>query len=540
MTTPAPAGAISVVINEALVDAPGDDEGFEWVELKNTGSAEVDLTNFYIGWQKSESSTGASQGFPEGTTLAAGGYLLVGGAEVAGADVEVDLDLGQGTGGDGLYLVNPCDRRVDALVYGGSNEDAVPDESGGTATSAPKPGAGESLARCADGVDGQDSDDPAADFVVMAEESVTPGAVNDCPAESTAAGVSVVINEVMVDPEGADTGLEWIELLNTGSEDAHLDLWVIEVFKSDPEDGTEVQLPVGLLVPAGGRVVIGGDSVAFEPDAVLNFSFGNGDGGDAIHLYDFQGALEDAIVYGDSNEDGMLDEHGVATSIAPDPASGVSLARCPDGEDTDASGDDFQACMAEGGTPGEVNDACCGGGGSCDEASAVTLVVNELMPNPDSTDTGNEWVEIYNPGSRNVDASGWRLAWYKSDPASPSGTATLPSGTLIPSRGYLLVGDEFVTGTDVQATLDLGNGTDGDGLHLLDCGGVLEDAVVYGSNNDDLIEDENGVASSIAPNPGSGVSLGRESDGADTNRSGDDFCDSSANTPGAANAGCAP
>jgi len=534
-------GETSVVINEVLVDPPGEDAGFEWVELKNTGSSEVDLTNFYIGWQKSESSTGASQGFPEGTTLGAGEYLLVGGAEVAGADVVVDLDLGQGTGGDGMYLVNPCDERVEALVYGDSNDDAIPDESGSTATSwADKPGAGESLARCSDAQDGVDTNDCGADFVVMAPESITPGDVNDCPHESTAESVSIVINEIMVDPASSDTGLEWIELVNTGSADAYLDLWVLEVFKSDAEDGTEEQIPPGTTLPAGGRLVIGGSAVSFEPDLVIDFSFGNGDEGDAVHLYDFAGTLEDAIVYGGSNEDGMLDENGVATSIAPDAGSDVSLARCPDGEDTNASGDDFALCMVVGGTPGEVNDACCGGGDSCDLAAAATLVINEFLPDPASTDAGNEWVEIYNPSSRNVDASGWQLAWYKSDPASPSGTAALPADTVIPARGFLLVGDELVSGTDVQVTLDIGNGTDGDGLHLWDCAGTLEDAVVYGSNNDDLIEDENGVATSVAPNPSSGVSIERRTDGTDTNRSGDDFCESSANTPGAANAGCAP
>jgi hypothetical protein len=286
-------------------------------------------------------------------------------------------------------------------------------------------------------------------------------------------------------------------------------------------------------------VVLAGDGVDFTADATIEFSFGNGDEGDAIHLYDFAGTLEDAVVYGGSNEDGMLDENGVATSIAPDAAS-ASLSRCPDGQDTDLSGDDFKVCMAEGGTPGEPNDACCGGGGSCDEAGDVTLVINELLTDPDGTDADAEWIEIHNPGPRNVDVSGWQIASFKSDPLSASESAALPADTVVPARGFLYVGDELVTGTDLTLNLDFGNGTDGDAVHLLDCGGTLEDAVVYGGSNEDGMLDENGVASSVAENPGSGESLGREDDGTDTNRSGDDFCVQSANTPGAANAGCAP
>jgi hypothetical protein len=536
---PGDCDAMQVLINEVLVDAPGSDEGFEWIELLNVGGDDVDLTYAYIGWMKSESSTGESVGFPEGTVLEAGAYLWVGEAELEGLDVEVDLDFGQGTGGDGIYLYNACGEILDAVVYGDSNDDAISDESGGKAVSyAGKPGSGESLARCSDGVDGVDSDDPGADFIVMGEESTTPGDANICPCESLASDVRIVINEVMADPAGADGGLEWIELLNVGSEDACLDLWSLEVFKSDPTDGTDKVLPLGMNIPAGGRLLIAEEDVGFEADAILSLSFGNGDEGDAIHLYDHTGELEDAIVYGGSNEDGMFDEGGVASSIAADPGSDLSLARCPDGSDSDQSGVDFQSCMVEGGTPGLANDACCGGGGSCDEAGSATLVINELMPNPDGADSGAEWIELYNAGNGNLDLSGWRLSWFKSNPDSASGSAVLPSGTTIGSRGYLLVGDELVGGTDVQASIDMGNGTDGDGLQLTDCAGTLEDAVVYGPDNADGIYDEGGVASSVAPNPGSEDALIRSPDGADTDSSGNDFCVAASPSPGSGNSGC--
>jgi hypothetical protein len=530
-------GAMQVLINELMVDAPGSDEGFEWVELVNVGGDDVDLSYAYISWMKSESSTGETVGFPAGTVLEAGQYLLVGGAEVADTDVEVDLDLGQGSGGDGVYLRNSCGGILDAVIYGDSNDDGITDESGSKAVSyAGKPGAGETLARCSDGGDGVDSDDPARDFIVMGEESITPGAANVCPCESLASDVRIVINEVMVDPASSDSGYEWIELLNVGSEDACLDLWTLEVFKSDPTDGTTKQLPVGMSIPAGARLLIAEDSVAFEADAVMSLSFGNGDEGDAIHLYDHTGQLEDAIVYGGSNEDGMYDENGVATSIADDPGSDITLARCDDGEDTDQSGVDFAACMIEGGTPGLANDACCGG--SCDPAGSATLVINEFMADPDGADSGYEWIEVYNAGSSSIDASGWRLSWFKSNPDSASGSAALPMGTTISAGGFLLVGDESVSGTDVQATIDLGNGTDGDGLHLTDCEGTLEDAVVYGPNNGDGIHDEGGVATSVAPDPGSDDALARTPDGSDSNSSGNDFCVAASATPGSSNSGC--
>lgn len=85
----------------------------------------------------------------------------------------------------------------------------------------------------------------------------------------------------------------------------------------------------------------------------------------------------------------------------------------------------------------------------------------------------------------------------------------------------------------------MGNGTEGDGAHLLDPVGGLQDAVVYGDNNNDGIIGPTGSAcSNPAPNPADDETLMRYPDGTDTDASGADFCDTSDNTPGSANAGC--
>ena len=38
--------------------------------------------------------------------------------------------------------------------------------------------------------------------------------------------------------------------------------------------------------------------------------------------------------------------------------------------------------------------------------AAGTIVINEIMPAPAS---GNEWVELYNPGTTPIDISGWKI-----------------------------------------------------------------------------------------------------------------------------------
>lgn len=59
-----------VVINELMFHPPNGEEDDEWVELHNRGEVEVELG----GWALSD---GINFVFPEGTTIAAGGYLVV-------------------------------------------------------------------------------------------------------------------------------------------------------------------------------------------------------------------------------------------------------------------------------------------------------------------------------------------------------------------------------------------------------------------------------------------------------------------------------
>ncbi len=64
------AGDVDVVVNEILYHPPADQEEAEFIELFNRGASPVDLS----GWGFTE---GITFTIPNGTTLAAGGYLLV-------------------------------------------------------------------------------------------------------------------------------------------------------------------------------------------------------------------------------------------------------------------------------------------------------------------------------------------------------------------------------------------------------------------------------------------------------------------------------
>ncbi len=60
------------------------------------------------------------------------------------------------------------------------------------------------------------------------------------------------------------------------------------------------------------------------------------------------------------------------------------------------------------------------------------VVINEVEQNPPGEDAGNEWVELYNPTSNEVNISGWVL----SSQYSGGRDITIPSGTVIHPKGY--------------------------------------------------------------------------------------------------------
>ncbi|SFJ65011.1 thermonuclease family protein [Thermoflavimicrobium dichotomicum] len=102
-----------------------------------------------------------------------------------------------------------------------------------------------------------------------------------------------------------------------------------------------------------------------------------------------------------------------------------------------------------------------GGGGN------TNLVINEVLPAPSSTFT-KEFVEIYNPTSSSVDISGYVI-----DDIVGGGSApyTIPSGTIIPAKGYF-----------VWETTNYFNNSGGDDVTLKAPNGTIIDQYHYSSS----------------------------------------------------------
>lgn len=137
-------------------------------------------------------------------------------------------------------------------------------------------------------------------------------------------------------------------------------------------------------------------------------------------------------------------------------------------------------------------------GGISTEPDPFDIVLNEFLPNPDSTANGlnfgddndsnplGEWVELYNKGDVAQDLAGWYLEDASggggNTQAVISGSNTDTGGTIIAVHGWLVV---FMNKTTLNNT--------GDEIHLFTPTDVEVDSVVY---------DDPSNACELPPTPG--------------------------------------
>jgi hypothetical protein len=162
----------SVVINEVCYDPAGADEGWEWIELYNSGPETVDLAGALI--LSGGSSYSLVCTLPH-FLLRPERFILIGEANVTQAAVITPLGFQNGgSESDAIQYIGPDGEYTDTVVYDSPNTNNLTDDSGSTATHfAPDVPEGHSLARV---MDGFDTDDCGFDFI--SEANPTPGLPN--------------------------------------------------------------------------------------------------------------------------------------------------------------------------------------------------------------------------------------------------------------------------------------------------------------------------------------------------------------------------
>jgi spore coat protein CotH len=140
----------------------------------------------------------------------------------------------------------------------------------------------------------------------------------------------------------------------------------------------------------------------------------------------------------------------------------------------------------------------------------VVLYINEFMAsnkttlvNPDDTSAYDDWIEIYNPGTSDVDMGGMYLTDNLSNPTKWQ----IPSGVVIPAGGYLLFwADEKTTLGSLHAGFKLSADGEEIGLYMSD-GSTAIDTLSFGAQTADVSYGRNPDGSSSwttfsTPTPG--------------------------------------
>ena len=165
----------------------------------------------------------------------------------------------------------------------------------------------------------------------------------------TCARAAVVLNEVLYDPAGADGGGEFVEIVNTGPDPVSLGNIVLEFANGAVGDVWEVRwrATAAEVLGSGHRYLIvdRGWDEAVAADAVVALGLQNGP--DAVRLRRGQEVL-DLLGYGALEQEALFEGRPHAGAVG-----GRSLARRPDGVDTDHNDLDWHA--AEEPTPGRPN-----------------------------------------------------------------------------------------------------------------------------------------------------------------------------------------
>ncbi len=229
---------------------------------------------------------------------------------------------------------------------------------------------------------------------------------------------SVVINELLAHSHGSAP--DWIELHNTASVPIHIGGWFLSDAAGDEASIKKYEIPTGTFIPAGGYIV-------FYEDQHFNNAQAEG-----VHTpFSFSEGGETAYLRSGLN--------GVIGGYQASQAFGASLSNIAFGRHLKSAldgGTDFVAMSVN--TPGAANAYPLVG----------PVIINEIMYNPSSSNTGGEYLELYNltdspvalqdevsteisPGHTIKETIPWKF--------SQGIDFEFPAATTIPARGYLIV-----------------------------------------------------------------------------------------------------
>ncbi|RMD59673.1 PKD domain-containing protein [Candidatus Parcubacteria bacterium] len=357
----------AVIINEIAWMGGVNSSADEWIELFNPDSQAVNLDGWRLTAQDGQPNIQLSGVLP------AQGYFLLERSDdnsVPNKPADLIYSGALSNGGETLELKDASGKTVDRL-------DASDGWPAGDNT------AKKTLERS-----------PGGDWQTSAVAGGTPKAPNShsslpfppssysSPAPSLLAG-TILINEFVSNPD--DGEVEWVELINLNPNPVNLAGWYLQ------EGGGEKTWITA---------TIGNQENNFL--TIKNIKGYLNNNGDIISLYTPKGELVDQVVYG---------QWQTGPNNAPAPPQAASVARFPDGQNSQNWRQDFQITTTP--TPSLPNLITYPEPSKAEETptnlTTHPLIITEILPNPEGVDYEGEFIEIYNRSVQKVDLSGWSI-----------------------------------------------------------------------------------------------------------------------------------
>jgi hypothetical protein len=417
-----------------LPDGELSEERLEFIELKNTGNATVDLSTCSF-------TEGISYVFRRGAHLAAGAFYVI-------ASDRVGFTRRYGFAPDGVYdgkLGNAADTLVLTDDY---TEEEVLSQPYADGNGWPVEADGDGYSLAPLKYDPPRNPTGSEQWRRSVRLHGSPGA-DDIPETLDPALHDLRITEIHYHPADPDSAggdsLEFLELKNIGT----------------------AQLPLGKVVLSGGGTFTFDETAVLDAGAFFVIA-SNANGFERRY-----GRAPDGVYSGHLANSGE-------TIILDAPASAAVLQQISYSDRSPwpeaADGDGYSLVPVKSAPSRNQNDPAAWrrsfalhGSPFADDPGVV--LVNEVVSNA----AGGDAIELYNPGDEPVDVSGWFLTDRRSDPLRYA----IPAGAKIPARGYFVVTEEDIT-TGASVINPFSLSSHGDDVYVMANGGGCDSGYCHG------------------------------------------------------------
>ncbi|MBU1167880.1 lamin tail domain-containing protein, partial [Patescibacteria group bacterium] len=376
-----------IAISELLPNPSGDEAANEFIELVNLDDVEVDLDGYVL-----KDGSKSYQMKPQSVEP---GEFTVLKREVTGLALNNSADL--------VELYSPTGELLSRVTYEKAPEDQsyANDQDTGNFSWTETVTPGEENIIFQQEPEEIVSEEPAS------KDEPSPNKTPSGPFSS-----QVVISEIMPNPEGPESSEEWIELHNQGDVDVNLGFWQLD---DQPEGSKAYQIPADTIILAQSYLVF------YNKESKI--SLNNSE--DQARLLDPEGKLKSDMTYEETAKENIsfirTSDNALKWTNTPTPGlpNILSEANEQESQNQDSSGGDQTEELPKGPFSKEI-------------------VITEILPDPKGQEGTDEWVELYNQGTQDINLSYWQL----DDKEGGSSPFIFPKDKVIKAKSYLVLKSE--------------------------------------------------------------------------------------------------